>query len=415
MNQKDLYNNDFAGNYNRLSNVSILRKTIHRIENNVGRELNNIEKNDVRNMINEDSNTSRLFRRNPNKFYLSNLSNLTDDKITEKLSNKWISISKNRNCEPEINNIHETLKKEIYKEVPKTNVLPINNFDIKVNSILGFNERYDLLRLFNPNALQLTKYLYLDSRLRNIANCDGINKFFWNEDRTGNVRDGSFSYIGHIKNIIEIKILPFRIPYPSDGSADNDFRQITMFFEEFSNQSFIGRENSRFHIISRLIVSGNWIDINTNNSNEGVFKFEKPITNINHLTVSFKSPIHPINFDIDRLNCTFSYANPTILTFTQNHNLVTGNTITFKDFNTADPSADSTIINSINNILGLIATYINPTQVSIPVDSSSIIVAPITEIVGLSIICIFDSKTFQIPIQIKYIQTKDIDNTPTHY
>ena len=73
MNQKDLYNNDFADNYNRLSNVSILRKTIHRIENNVGRELNNIEKNDVRNMINEDSNTSRLFRRNPNKFYLSNL------------------------------------------------------------------------------------------------------------------------------------------------------------------------------------------------------------------------------------------------------------------------------------------------------------------------------------------------------
>ena len=48
-----------------------------------------------------------------------------------------------------------------------------------------------------------------------------------------------------------------------------------------------------------MIVSGNWIDITTNNSNEGVFQFEKPITNINHLSITFRSPIHPINFDID--------------------------------------------------------------------------------------------------------------------
>ena len=201
-----------------------------------------------------------------------------------------------------------------------------------------------------------------------------------------------------MKNIFEFKILPFRIPYPSDGSADNDFKTITIFFEEFTNQSFLGRNNSHFHIISKIQINGDWIDIDTNNSNDGIFRFENPITSLNNLTVSFRSPINIINFDVDRLKCTFTYSNPTIITFSQNHNLISGNTITIKDFNTLDTNVNINVINLINNINGLIVTLISVTELSIPVDTTSI-VSPIPD---LSITCIFDSKTFQIPIQISY-------------
>ena len=46
---------------------------------------------------------------------------------------------------------------------------------------------------------------------------------------------------------------------------------IDPFFEEFTNQSFLGRNNSRFHIISKIDINGNWIDVDTNNSNDGIF------------------------------------------------------------------------------------------------------------------------------------------------
>ena len=54
--------------YKRLSNISILRKTIHLIENKLNRELNFNERNNLKNMINEDSNYAFLNRRKPNNF-----------------------------------------------------------------------------------------------------------------------------------------------------------------------------------------------------------------------------------------------------------------------------------------------------------------------------------------------------------
>ena len=76
---KSEINSFIADSYKRLSNVSILRKTIHLIEDKLNRELNFNERDNLKNMINEDGNSAYLHRRNPNSFYLGNVKKSSDN------------------------------------------------------------------------------------------------------------------------------------------------------------------------------------------------------------------------------------------------------------------------------------------------------------------------------------------------
>ena len=219
----------------------------------------------------------------------------------------------------------------------------------------------------------------------------------WDEDNNGNTPQGSFTYLGTVRDIIEFKVYPFRIPYPSDGSADNDFGSITLGIEEFNSQSFISRGNVRFQIIFQTQTNGKYIDLNPYFHNEGRFKFDKPITTLNKISLYFGTPTNIINFDPDRLICNFIYGVTTTITFSENHNLITGDTISFTNFTTLNPNIDISTIMNINN--EHLITKIDNISFFINVNTTTITPDP-----NLNIFCIFNSKTFQIPIQVSFIR-----------
>lgn len=415
VNYDNLYDKDITANFRRVQNIETLLRIIRTIEVKMERQLLENERSSVRQMINNEVNVARSYRRDPTKrFYLQNLQNWNDETIITKIADRWINIMRRRDNGqpgPQIENIHAMLRKEIgtvaesstsysptfIQPLPKASLRPPPG--IKIDSILTAKNKYSILNLLNPNALRSNNYIYLDSRQRDLATTNGINRFVWNEDNTGNITQGNFTYLGVVRDVVQIKVMPFRIPYPSDGSADNGFKSITLLFEEFQNQSYHARNARRFHILFQVVLDGDFIFLNPYQINDGEFKFDQPITTINQLTLSFGNPTNIINFDVDRLFCTFTYGAITILSFTQDHNLINGNIISLVDFTTADPSGDAPVIAEMNAEVGHEVTIINATSFSITVDTTTI-----TPIADLTIICVFISKTFQIPIQFTFIR-----------
>lgn len=419
VNYANIYDKDITANFRRVLNVTTMKRIANTIENNLRRKLRQNEIESIRNMIIEDLNPAQNYRRDPtNKFYLGNLQKWDDKTIIDKIADRWIKRNNyfSKRCAPPIIDIHEVLKKEIGTTSESgtvsrpTFVEPVlEGFSGKPNkvaikSILDASTKYQLQKLINPDSLSSYNYIYLNSKYRNTTATNGINRFLWNENNQGNAGNGNFAYIGTVRDVVEIKVYPFRIPYPSDGSADNGFKKITMLFEEFNAQAFcdVGR---RFHIVFQVTIDANWIELIPFRNNDGIYKFEKPLTSINELTISFGSPTSIINFDPDRLNCTFLYGVITTLVFSEPHNLVTGDNISLVDFNTADPAADVSVINEMNQLYGHLISNVTPNTFTINVDTTTI-----TPIIGLSIVCIFDSKTFQIPLQVTFVRPETIDS-----
>lgn len=416
---RNIYDKDVTSNFRRLLNAKTMLRIINTIENSLRRELRGNERESVRQMIIEEINPSRNYRRDPtNKFYLGNLQKWDDNVIIKKVAERWVNRRKKfdkRGCGPKLIDVKEILKREIGTTAESgtvsrpTFVEPREGFSDKpscvdINKILGTETKYQLQKLVNPEALNSYNYIYLNTKYRNTVATNGINRFSWDENTQGNAGEGNFAYIGLVRDVVEIKVYPFRIPYPSDGSADNGFKQINLLFEEFNNQAFcdVGR---RFHIVFQVTVDANWINLLPFRNNDGIYRFEKPLTGIDQLSVSFGSPTSVINFDPDRLRCTFAYGVITTISFTVPHNLATGDVISFVNFTTADPAADLSVINEMNQITGHVISNVLPQSFTIAVDTSTI-----TPIANFSIICIFDSKTFQIPVEMKFVRPETTDS-----
>lgn len=247
---------------------------------------------------------------------------------------------------------------------------PINNMDqISISSIFGKTNLHDVQNIFNPASLQKKNYLNLDSKYRSL-NDDGTRIYVWNHVNNVIRRQGSVNTVGVIRDIIEMRVYPFKIPYVAN--ADTDMNIITMLIEEFSAQSIIGHENRKYHFIFKATVLGDWIELDPYPMNEGRFYFNKPITTLDTLSVSFGSPLQPVVFDTDRLSSSvIGYASPTIIRTSSNHNLASGNVVTIGSFTSENTIYDSTLIAAVNAINGHTVTVLTSNTLSIPVDLSS--------------------------------------------
>ena len=250
------------------------------------------------------------------------------------------------------------------------------------NSPFNFPDPVKMARVFNPESFFRKNYIVLDSRYRIIDNSGSINTFKWVYNLGSQIStQGGVSAVGNVREITAMKVYPFRIPYVE--SADNKYSRISVLLNNFSAQAFISNENRKFHFMLQSQIDSDFIDLNTDNFNDGEYHFENPVTTANNIEISFGSPLSPILFDNDRDACLidyFSISPLTKITTILKHNLANGNQVYFSNFTVGDvspllivqKSINENIKNNINKAEGFLITVIDDYNFSIDYDSSAI-------------------------------------------
>lgn len=397
--QNNRYDKQVNDPMQRFNNPQFLSRSASVIGNHIGRKLTD---SDIINLHN-------LIKQLP----VNRVHNLDDAQVVGMLVNKWKHNMINATCDTEIIDTHEVFKNEIgvsgeYAKSYTNLEQDVQQFiqpkfvapqGVTVNNILGINTPYQIRNLFNPASNLSTNYVLLDSKKRQLSN-DGTRNMRWAFSNTQNTLQGTVNAVGAIRDIIELKIMgPFTIPRVD--TADNDYDMITMTISEYANQAIIGHGKS-FHFLFKPTITGDLIELNPVPYNDGIFKFDNPVTQLDTLTISFGAPIDQVLFDKDRLRCTFTKGNPTIVTFTEDHNLATGDKIEFTNFTTDAPVADASQISAMNSTDGLTVAKTSDTTVTVPIDTSGI-----TEKASLAIVAYFRSKRFFVPMQIRFIKPEN--------
>lgn len=268
----------------------------------------------------------------------------------------------------------------------------------QIDKFLGTETPMKLCRQLNPLAQYRRNYIVLDSRYR-ISTLGPITNFSWDFIPNLTLTNGSVNIYGVIRDLMEMRVYPLRIPYLP--LADNEQQRISLNIAECSPQGFVAHENRRFLFMFHSTIMGNWIDCDPFKFNDGYYRFQKPLTRLDRLTISFGNPLQALQFDADRsiYNMTYGILN-TLVTTPEAHNLITGSLVYFNDFTTTNPTVDSPIIDIINQSQGHYITFISATSFTIPVNTSALSPLP----PGFNPIVYYGSKRFYIPLELTYIE-----------
>lgn len=239
-------------------------------------------------------------------------------------------------------------------------------------------------------------YLCLDGYDRNLST--NPSTFKWTVVQSNNTQQGTVNtLVDNIHNIVNVQFERFSIPYVS--SADNVYKKITCFIEEFSNQSVLIRSSRRYHMMFTTEIQGNQIQLTPQLNDEGRFRFHTPVNILDTLTLTFMSPFVPIVFKKDRYNVTITSINPTqsYITFTENHEVSDGELVHIVSYSTA-ASTDSLSVSEINRESGHIVTFINNNILRIDVNLSTVTHDP-ANIAS----CFIATRRLIMPIRMEYL------------
>lgn len=259
------------------------------------------------------------------------------------------------------------------------------------------NDKINFTKILNYESLLRDSNILLDSRYQNLSNSDltKIQFTIMNNSKIKVPGSGIITSIAPMRDILEIEIFPFSIPY--SANADNYYKKITMSILELSSVSVDSYENCQFHFMFIATKNKNLIDLTPINP---IFRFFKPITKLADFTLRFGTPLTPIVFDKDRLYATIDYgSSPCVLTFNENHNLISGDLIYINDFTTLNPAQDLNIINVFNDSNGYLCTRISNDEISINVDATKVLFPD----PNLSINIYFGSKRILLPLRLRYM------------
>ena len=240
-------------------------------------------------------------------------------------------------------------------------------------------------------------YLLLDSKFRNLSTDKSV--FKWTVLHSANTAQGTVNTLSdQIHNITNIQFDRFNIPYMQ--SADNVYKKITMFIEEFSSMSVLINSGRRYHMIFDSEIQGNQIALTPLVNDEGRFRFHKPVNILDTITIRFQSPFSPVEFLNDRFNVSVTSLNPTqsILTFTEPHQVADGELVHLEGFDTLDSVTDSISISEVNREQGHIVTFINNLVLRIDVALTTI-TPDATNIVD----CFIATRRLIIPLRMEYL------------
>lgn len=267
-------------------------------------------------------------------------------------------------------------------------------FDTSVTNLIN------LARILNFESLWKDVYIELDTRYQNLSNTDRSIFGFTivSNTKTKQIGSGAITAIGDIRDIVQIEIGGFTIPYLAQ--ADNFYKRVTMTIVPLVSDCYEAYENGQYHFSFKTTVAGNLINLEPNRPE---YRFKKPINRIGDFSIRFGSPLVPITFDKDRLNATvIDYtSNSGQITFNESHNLVSGDVIYIDNFTTLDDAKYLTLVNEITRPSGHTITRISNVQISININFSSIEPGFINNAQTVSVY--FASKRIMIPMRLRYL------------
>lgn len=264
--------------------------------------------------------------------------------------------------------------------------------DVAVRAIFNKLTIQDLAVELNPIANYVRAHVVLDAEncLENIGDSTLTAPFAisWYYSYSNNYQRGAISSFGDVGRIVGLRVLTLYTPIQSGftygGVLINNV--LTVAFEEFSAQSIIAPSGRKFHfsMISLSPSLDDFIPVNE------YYWFNKPITQIDKLTITLANPNNIIPIYIGRLLISnlatmFVAGNPSrfqvpSLGFAAYR---TGDRVYITGFTTSDPVGDAAVIAAMNDPAGLICTKTPPVSAStllIPVDSTGIAAYPVSPV-----------------------------------
>jgi hypothetical protein len=242
---------------------------------------------------------------------------------------------------------------------------------VEVSRMFGFTKASQIQKILNPNALLRTNYILMDTRYRALDN-DGTKYFQWNHINNVTRAQGSVNTIGTIRDIVAMRVYPFRIPYTA--ALDTSYKKVSMLMREFQAQSFVAQESRRFHFMFDIFIDGDSIFLKPEDNNDAYYRFNQPITQIDNISIDFGSPLEEVIFDVDRsLGFVNAYSDgiQTQITTQSPHNLLTGYVIYITGFTSLNPLATPNLIAQMNRAQGHNVIVVSPTILKLSVNSSS--------------------------------------------
>lgn len=299
--------------------------------------------------------------------------------------------------------MHEYMKSEIgYR--PDEEVIANSGsvaIQLAIDKVFGMVEPRELQLAFNPETLYQKHYIVLDSRYR-LLTTNGTSVFRWQYIDNVNSRQGTVNTVGTIRNLVGMKLYQ---PVFPNKSLNSMTQRLSILIEEFAAQSFIASAERRYHFITRTTPTSNgkYVECQTEDFNDGVYKFHTPVTTFDTLTVTFGDPLDIISLSYDRANVTFSYGLTTTVTCPIAHNLASGDRVFLSDFTTDAPAVDKIYIDAVNDKFGLAVTVTSPTAFTLPVNTSTI-----TPTAGLTIECYFAAFRFILAFEMTSLREDNL-------
>lgn len=270
-------------------------------------------------------------------------------------------------------------------------------------------DQIEVIRRLNYSSLKRDEYILIDSRYQNIVNPDRTKMVFSLITSTKIRSDHGGVIVGTpIKNIVELEIYPFTIPYKPIYSTF--YKKITLSINEWTSSSFEAYEGGQFHFCFDIDkIDENLIYLKPINS---IYAFSSPVNYVDNFTISFGAVFPKITFDPDRMypskiDFTNEYG---LFEFSTQHMLVTGDLVYISGFDTPDPAKDVLIITEINRAEGhtivkkdnfsfIVNVDLSTLRIEDPVGSQRY---PIEEF-KQDVVVFFASKRVQIQLRMRYL------------
>ncbi len=212
--------------------------------------------------------------------------------------------------------------------------------NLNMVSFLGLDTFDRFISELNPQAKRKRAYMCLDSRYARFN--QACTKLTWDFTNNLNVINNSTNVVGPVRDITWIRMHSIVV-----RKFTSIPQRATVLIEELSSQAFIMPNGRRFHFVGLLNDLSNPIPLNMRNAiitdtavpdptiydkyellagfkfNEGYYRFNKPITTLNEITVSIGNPDTLVvlpKYEFTNVTIADIQATYIDLEFNENHN-----------------------------------------------------------------------------------------------